>query len=65
MGAARFPQARKLMITADGGGSNGSSNRPWKVALRELADEPAMTLYWSDYQSVSGVGKVHSRFFGL
>ena len=39
MGAARFPNARKLMITADGGGSNSSRNRLWKVALQELADE--------------------------
>ena len=29
MGAGRFPRASKLMITADGGGSNGSRNRLW------------------------------------
>ena len=33
MGCQRFPRARKLMITADGGGSNSSRNRLWKVAL--------------------------------
>ena len=45
MGAARFPRARKLMITADGGGSNSSRNRLWKVSLQELADELELPLY--------------------
>ena len=44
MGAQRFPRAKKLMITADGGGSNSSRNRLWKVALQGLAErvEPAI-----------------------
>ena len=33
MGARRFPQATKLMITADGGGSNGTRNRLWKTTM--------------------------------
>ena len=37
MGVKRYPQARELLITADGGGSNGSRCRLWKVALQELA----------------------------
>jgi Rhodopirellula transposase DDE domain len=44
MGATRFPRARKLMITADGGGSNSSRNRLWKVTLQELADELGLPL---------------------
>jgi Rhodopirellula transposase DDE domain len=44
MGAGRFPRATKLMITADGGGSNGSRNRLWKVALQTLADELGLGL---------------------
>ena len=37
--AANFFRGRnKLMITADGGGSNGSRSRLWKVALQGLAD---------------------------
>jgi len=39
MGAGRYPEARRLMITADGGGSNGSRVRLWKVELQKLADE--------------------------
>lgn len=44
MGAKRFPRARKLMITADGGGSNGYRTRLWKVALQDLADKLGLTL---------------------
>jgi len=32
MGSRRFLRASELMITADGGGSNGSRNRLWKWA---------------------------------
>ena len=39
MGSRRFPRASELMITADGGGSNGYRSRLWKVALQELADQ--------------------------
>jgi hypothetical protein len=34
MGHERFPQAQQLMITADGGGSNSSRSRLWKIALQ-------------------------------
>ena len=37
MGAKRYPQAKELLITADGGGSNASRSRLWKVALQDLA----------------------------
>lgn len=39
MGSQRYRQARELLITADGGGSNGSRSRLWKVALQELATD--------------------------
>jgi hypothetical protein len=34
-----YPHARELLITADGGGSNGSRSRLWKVSLQQLADD--------------------------
>ncbi len=37
LGSKRYRQARALMITADGGGSNGYRCRLWKVALQDLA----------------------------
>jgi hypothetical protein len=39
MGRTRYPGAHTLTITADGGGSNGSRVRLWKVELQKLADE--------------------------
>ena len=39
MGRERYPKAKSLLITADGGGSNGSRLRLWKVELQKLADE--------------------------
>ena len=39
MGRKRHPDATKLMISADGGGSNGYRVRLWKVELQKLANE--------------------------
>ena len=39
MGRAAYPQARRLLITCDGGGSNSSRGRLWKLELQGLADE--------------------------
>jgi Rhodopirellula transposase DDE domain len=39
MGKKRHGKAKRVMITADGGGSNGYRVRLWKVELQELADE--------------------------
>ena len=44
MGRHRFPRARTLLITADGGGSNGPRSRLWKWALQRLADDFDLTL---------------------
>lgn len=38
MGRARYPKANRLMITADGGGSNGHRVRLWKIELQNLAN---------------------------
>ena len=39
MGLEAFPDARRLLITADGGGSNGARLRLWKIELQQLANE--------------------------
>ena len=38
MGSQAYPEATRLLITADSGGSNGSRSRLWKVAVQDLAD---------------------------
>ena len=42
MGRARFPDADRLLITADAGGSNGYRLRAWKVELARLAAETGL-----------------------
>ena len=44
MGRPRYPKGERLLITADGGGSNGHRNRLWKVALQELATETGLRI---------------------
>lgn len=39
MGRKRYPQAKRLLITADAGGSNGYRTRLWKVELQQLATD--------------------------
>lgn len=44
MGAPCYPKARHLLITADGGGSNGSRVRLWKRELQALATELGLAI---------------------
>lgn len=44
MGQELYPQARRLLITADGGGSNGSRNRLWKRELQSMADATGLVV---------------------
>jgi hypothetical protein len=44
IGRVRYPDANRLTITADGGGSNGSRVRLWKRELRGLANELAIDI---------------------
>lgn len=39
-----YPAAKDLLITADGGGSNGSRLRLWKLELQRLADETELSI---------------------
>ena len=44
MGAEGYPDARRLLITADSGGSNGARVRLWKTELQKLADETGLEI---------------------
>lgn len=44
MGHERYPGANQLLITADGGGSNGYRVRLWKVELQKLANETGLSI---------------------
>jgi hypothetical protein len=64
MGRERYPGMNKLMITADGGGSNGSRVRLFKVELQKLADETALDLQVCHYPpGTSKWNKIEHKLF--
>lgn len=66
MGANRFPRARHLLITADGGGSNSHRSRLWKIALQELADEIDLKLSVCHFPpGTSKWNKIEHRLFSF
>ena len=66
MGRRRFPQAKELLITADGGGSNGSRTRLWKIALQQLANETGLTLTVCHFPpGTSKWNKIEHRLFSF
>jgi hypothetical protein len=64
MGRERYPEMNRLMITADGGGSNGSRVRLFKVELQKLADETGLTILVCHYPpGTSKWNKIEHRLF--
>ena len=64
MGRERFPNATKLYITADGGGSNGSRCKLWKVELQRLANEIHFPVEVSHFPpGTSKWNKIEHRLF--
>ena len=66
MGSALYPEAKRLLITADGGGSNGSRVRLWKIELQRLADELGMPIQVSHLPpGTSKWNKIEHRLFAF
>lgn len=64
MGAACYPKAQRLLITADGGGSNGSRVRLWKRELQDLATELGIAISVCHYPpGTSKWNKIEHRLF--
>ena len=64
MGQPTYPAATDLLITADGGGSNGSRNRLWKTELQRLADETGLRLHVGHFPpGTSKWNKIEHRLF--
>lgn len=57
MGRSRYPDATKLLMTADCGGSNGYRVRLWKIALQRLSNETGLSI------SVCHWNKIEHRMF--
>jgi transposase len=64
MGCKVYPEAKKLMITADCGGSNGYRVRLWKVELQKLADETGLEISVCHFPpGTSKWNKIEHRLF--
>jgi transposase len=64
MGRKSYPEATRLLITADGGGSNGSRVRLWKYELQRLADESGLILAVCHFPpGTSKWNKIEHRLF--
>jgi len=64
MGRERYPAANRLMITADGGGSNGSRVRLFKLELQRLADETGLAVQVCHFPpGTSKWNKIEHRLF--
>jgi hypothetical protein len=64
MGSKRYPNAKELLITADGGGSNGSRSRLWKAALQTLAERIGLKLRVCHFPpGTSKWNKIEHRMF--
>ena len=66
MGRAVYPQANRLLITADAGGSNGPRLRLWKVELQKLADETGLRIAVCHFPpGTSKWNKIEHRLFSF
>ena len=64
MGQEQYPEAKKILITADGGGSNGSRNRLWKKELQSFATESGLAISVCHFPpGTSKWNKIEHRLF--
>mgnify|MGYP001610841139 FL=1 len=65
-GRRLYPKAKQLLITADGGGSNGYRRHLWKLELQKLADETALSIEVCHFPpGTSKWNKVEHRLFSF
>ena len=61
-----YPKATAILITADGGGSNGSRLRLWKLELQKLADQTGLTISVCHFPpGTSKWNKIEHRLFSF
>ncbi len=66
IGRRGYPQAARLLLCADGGGSNGSRNRAWKYHLQQFADQSGLSITVCHYPpGTSKWNKVEHRMFSF
>lgn len=66
MGRKRYPRAKRLLITADCGGSNGARVRLWKVELQKLADQTGLAVVVAHHPpGTSKWNRIEHRMFSF
>ena len=66
VGRRHYPNARRLLICADGGGSNGSRSRAWKYHVQRLADQTRLRVTVCHYPpGTSKWNKIEHRMFSF
>ena len=66
MGRPNYPKAKRLLITADAGGSNGTRVRLWKWELQQLADETGLEISVCHFPpGTSKWNKIEHRLFSF
>ena len=64
LGRKRYAKAKRILVTADSGGSNGSRNRLWKLELQKWADETGLIVEVCHYPpGTSKWNKIEHRLF--
>ncbi|MFO7952890.1 MAG: ISAzo13 family transposase [Bacillota bacterium] len=64
MGKETYPEAKCLLITADGGGSNGSRTKLWKTELQRLTNETGLSITVCHFPpGTSKWNKIEHRLF--
>ena len=64
LGQKKYPQAKRITLTADSGGSNSSRSRLWKVELQKWADETGLIVeVCHDPPGTSKWNKIEHRLF--
>ena len=66
IGRRGYPTAARLLLCADGGGSNGSRNRAWKYHLQQFADQSGLAITVCHYPpGTSKWNKIEHRMFSF
>ena len=64
LGRKRYPDSKKIMIAADGSGSNGSRVKLWKIELQKFADEACLDITVCHFPpGMSKWNKIEHRMF--
>jgi hypothetical protein len=65
-GKIRYPKAKKLLVTADAGGSNGYNRKLWKYELQKFANEHKIEIFVCHFPpGTSKWNKIEHRLFSF